>query len=154
MKKEIFGFKVAFQGIFYAVRTEAHMRFHLAAAVFAVIFAALFQVSTAEWGVLILTITAVLSLELINTALERLCNLYTKEKHPVIKAVKDVAAGAVLTAAAGSIATGCFIFLKPQKIQEVFFYLLENPVLSLLLLCLLILGILFVSKGGRKKNNM
>lgn len=153
MKKQFMSFKVAFQGVFYAIRTEAHMRFHLVMAVFVLIFAFLFQVSAAEWGVLILTISAVLSLELINTALERVCNLYTTQRHPVVKVIKDMAAGAVLVVAASSIAIGCFIFIKPEKIQEVFFYVLGNPVLSLVLLCLLILGILFVGKGGRKKNN-
>lgn len=52
----------------------------------------------------------VLLLEMINTALEHLCNLYTREINPEIRIVKDVAAGAVLLASLFSIIAGITIF--------------------------------------------
>lgn len=52
----------------------------------------------------------VLLLEMINTALEHLCNLYTTEINPEIKIVKDVAAGAVLLASLFSVIAGITIF--------------------------------------------
>ena len=53
----------------------------------------------------------VLSLELMNTAIEKICDLITKDIHPVIKVVKDISAAAVLIAAIGSLFTGAIIFL-------------------------------------------
>ena len=53
----------------------------------------------------------VLSLELMNTAIEKICDLISKDIHPVIKVVKDISAAAVLIAAIGSLFTGAIIFL-------------------------------------------
>ena len=52
----------------------------------------------------------VLVLEMINTALEHLCNVYSTEISPEIKIVKDVAAGAVLVASIFSLIMGIIIF--------------------------------------------
>ena len=53
----------------------------------------------------------VLSLEMINTAIERICNIVHKEPHPGIKIIKDLAAGAVLLAAFVAAICGTIIFL-------------------------------------------
>jgi len=53
----------------------------------------------------------VLMLELVNTALEYLCDIVTTDFHPIVKIVKDIAAAAVLISAAGSVITGLIIFL-------------------------------------------
>jgi diacylglycerol kinase len=55
-------------------------------------------------------------MEMLNTALEKMCDLVTKDFHPLIKCIKDVSAGAVLVCAAGSLLTGTIIFL-PKIIQ-------------------------------------
>jgi diacylglycerol kinase len=48
---------------------------------------------------------------MINTAIEKLCDVVQQEIHPGIKKVKDIAAGAVMMAAAGSLVIGFVIFL-------------------------------------------
>ena len=53
----------------------------------------------------------VLGLELLNTAVEHLCDTITKDFHPAIKIIKDASAAAVLIVAAGSVVTGIMIFL-------------------------------------------
>ena len=59
-----------------------------------------------------LSIGAVWTAEAMNTAIEMLCDLCCGGKyHPVVKRVKDVAAGAVLIAAAVSIVVGAILFL-------------------------------------------
>jgi undecaprenol kinase/diacylglycerol kinase (ATP) len=55
--------------------------------------------------------TTVLVLEALNTALEYMCDLITKDVHPGIRIIKDVAAAAVLLAATGSVLIGLIIFL-------------------------------------------
>jgi diacylglycerol kinase len=50
-------------------------------------------------------------MEMLNTAIEKLCDVVHKEIHPGIKKVKDIAAGAVLIAAFCSVITGAVIFL-------------------------------------------
>ena len=60
----------------------------------------------------------VLSLELLNTALENICDIVSKDFDPLIKIVKDTAAGAVFLSAAGSAVMGAVIFL-PKIIHQI-----------------------------------
>lgn len=153
MIKQIKSFKCAFEGIRYTVLNEAHMRFHIVVSVFVIVFGVLFELSAVEWAVLILTISAVTAFELVNTACEKICNLYSKEKHPLIKIAKDVSAGAVLISALGSIGVAWFLFIKPDKIFEVFYMFWENPIYIILLCVGIILGILFILKcHGKNKD--
>lgn len=151
MIKQIRSFKHAFEGIWYTILNEVHMRFHIVISVFVIIFGILFELSAVEWTVLILTISIVMALELVNTACERICNLYSKEKHPLIKIIKDVSSGAVLISAFGSIGVACFLFIKPDKIVELFFMFLKNPFYTVILCIGIILGILFIAKFHSKK---
>jgi diacylglycerol kinase len=48
---------------------------------------------------------------MINTAIEKLCDVVHKDFHPQIKIIKDMAAGAVLIAAISSLITGVVIFV-------------------------------------------
>ena len=56
------------------------------------------------WGLLLLGIAFVLAVELLNTALEAVVDLVSPDDHPLAKIAKDVAAAAVLVAAAGAVA--------------------------------------------------
>ena len=58
----------------------------------------------------------VITLEMMNTAIEKLCDMVQPDKHPEVKIIKDIAAGAVLVAAVCSVIIGAFIFL-PVVIQ-------------------------------------
>lgn len=49
--------------------------------------------------------------ELFNTAIEKMADLITKERHPTIKFIKDIAAGAVMIAALIALFTGGIIFI-------------------------------------------
>ena len=60
---------------------------------------------------MMICIAIVLCLEMVNSAIEQLCNMVTKEFHPSIGKIKDISAGAVLLASILSFVIGCFIFL-------------------------------------------
>ncbi len=104
-------FKYAINGLISAFQSEVNMRIHTIAAVFACVAGLYFDLSTTEWIMIIFCIVLVISFELINTAIEELCDIVQPEKHPVIKKIKDVAAGAVLLAAIGSVTVAIIIFL-------------------------------------------
>lgn len=65
--------------------------------------------SLAEWSLLVLLIAAVISAELFNTAIEAVIDLISPEQHPLAKAAKDAAAGAVLVLAIAALVIGVFI---------------------------------------------
>ena len=58
-----------------------------------------------------LTVTLVLVAEMINTVVEAVVDLVSPTYHPLARVAKDVAAGAVLVTAIGSVVVGLFIFL-------------------------------------------
>jgi diacylglycerol kinase (ATP) len=111
IKSRIQSLRFALNGILFCIRNEVNFRLQLfaAAAVVAAGFTA--SVSAGEWLCICLCIAAVLAAEAFNTAIEKLCNLYSTDYNPHIKIIKDVAAGAVLLVAFGSLIAGSIIFL-------------------------------------------
>ena len=153
MKKQLKSFGYAFEGIFSAIRTESHLRFHLVAAIYVFLFAALGEFAPCQWTSLILTVCLVIFAELVNTALEEVCDLYSTEKNPRIKRIKDVSAGAVLVLAIGACANAFFLFVVSGKLSYAFTKLSENPVWFIPLGILAVLSVLFVCFFGKKRNN-
>jgi diacylglycerol kinase len=103
--------KYALAGIVFCIRYEINFRIQLIVAVLVVLAGSIAGLSGMEWLCVTACITVVLMAEAFNTAAEKLCDLYCCNQHPVIKIIKDVAAGAVLLAAAGSIVAGLIIFV-------------------------------------------
>lgn len=106
--------KHAFQFAFYGIREliqESHFKIHLIAAAVVVLFGILLKVSFLEWSILIVCIGMVLTAEAINSAIETTCDLVMPSRHPLVKRIKDIAAGAVLIAAATVVVAGLLIFL-------------------------------------------
>lgn len=103
-------FKFAFVGIWTMLKSQHNAWVH-ACATLAVVAAGLsFGISAAEWCWLVLAIMAVWTAESLNTAFEFLADVASPEFHPLVKHSKDVAAGAVLIAALGSIVISALVF--------------------------------------------
>ncbi len=144
------GFLYAGRGIAGVLR-ERNFRFHLCAAA-AVIFFGLkfYSFSKGEWAAILLTCALVLSLEAVNTALERLCDKVCPEKDELIKKCKDISAGAVLISAIFSAAVGVVMFWDPDKLSLIFAFFAE-PLNLILLIVFVILAILFIFLPKQKK---
>lgn len=99
-------FRYAWDGLSYVLRTEKHMKFHVTIMSLVLMAAAGFGVTSYELLHLITAFALVLITEMINTALERTIDLTVKTYDPSAKIAKDVAAGAVLLAAAYAVAVG------------------------------------------------
>lgn len=104
-------FRVAFEGIGAGFISCPNMKIHLAAAILALIGGFIFAIHAWEWVAIVLCISAVVSLELINSAIEEVMDIVSPEIHPKVKFVKDVSAGAVLIASIGSLIIAAIIFL-------------------------------------------
>jgi diacylglycerol kinase len=82
-----------------------------------VVMAALvLSIEPMQWVLVLVCCGGVLSLEMINSAIERLCDLVHEDYHPVIKQVKDISAAAVLCMSLISVLIGTIIFL-PKIMQ-------------------------------------
>ncbi len=104
-------FKFAFEGIKAALKEEPNLRIHFILAFIALTAAFLLDFSAIEWLILAFTISLVLILEFLNTALEALVDLVSPEVKPRAKTAKDVSAAAVFLAAALSVVVGLVLFL-------------------------------------------
>jgi rRNA maturation RNase YbeY len=103
-------FRNAFVGLGYVLRTQRNARYQLVIGLLAVALAALLRISVVEWAILALTIGFVLVAEMFNTVAEAAVDAVTLEYHPLAKATKDIAAGAVVFAAVISVIVGLLLF--------------------------------------------
>ena len=87
------------------------MKIHCLAVILVTAAGIAFGISATEWCICLLLFGMVVSLELVNTAVEAVVDLVTEEKKPLAKLAKDTAAGAVLIAAIMAAVSGVIIFL-------------------------------------------
>lgn len=116
--RDFLGFRFAFNGLTQFFRTERNGRIQGIAAILVIIAGGFFHLSKIEWIAALLCIAMVLGLEMVNSAIEKLCNLITTDYHPQIKIIKDVSAAAVLVTSIISAIVAAIIFLP--KIFHVF----------------------------------
>lgn len=105
MKK--FGF--AFDGLRSAVSEQVFGIFCLIA-LLVIVLMFIFKVSLYEKIILILTITFIMTLELINSRIERILDIFQPNHDPKVKIIKDISAAAVLLAGLGAAIIGLLIF--------------------------------------------
>lgn len=156
------GFKYAFLGILHCIKNERNMRFHTVAALYVLVFARFFDFSRGELLVLLLTIAAVIAAEVINTAIEELCDKVCTERDERIKHSKDAAAGAVLVLAIFAAVIGAVLFCDIKGWTALFDYYFSHPwglaaillsaVLAVLYIVLGPAGIWSVFKGKKKSS--
>lgn len=101
----------AVTGVGEMLISQHNARVHAAATGLVVCSALIVGVSPIQWCMLVLAIGVVWVAEALNTAFEMLCDVASPDFHPVVKQAKDIAAGAVLLSALGSIVIGLIIFV-------------------------------------------
>lgn len=150
MFKGIFrSFGYAFQGIFRTILEERNFRIHLVAVCLVTWFSVLYEVTTGQAMVLVILFGIVLSLELINTAVEHAVDLATTEQHPLAKKAKDASAGGVLIGAIVSVIVAVLMFRDPVHWSFVF-KKMTTPLGIVSLVIFVILALFFVRGKNRK----
>lgn len=102
------GFALNGWRLFFA--SETNGRIQLGIALLVIAAGAYFHLAVLEWVAILVCIAMVLTLEMINSAIERLCNKIEPGLDKDIGWIKDVAAGAVLLAAVLSAVVGAVVF--------------------------------------------
>ena len=112
MNKLLDSFKYAFQGIKYSFHTQRNIRIHFCIAIIVLFMGTYLRLNNIEWAVILLTISIVVTGEMVNTAIEKTIDLVTEEYKLYAKIAKDVAAGAVLISSIMSLIIGILIFYQ------------------------------------------
>jgi diacylglycerol kinase len=111
MKRFFRSFTYAFRGIVSAFSGESNCRIQLSVGMLVVLASVLLGLSQLQWCIILLCIALVISLEMVNSAIEKACDRITREKDDYVRYVKDIAAGAVLWSSVISAVIGAIIFL-------------------------------------------
>jgi diacylglycerol kinase (ATP) len=110
-KRFIKSFHYALSGIHYALSYDQNLVVHFLIALVVIMASIFLKVTPFEMGILGLTILLVICTEMINSAIEKMVDLITKEHRAEAKIAKDVSAGMVLLTAVGSAIIGILIFV-------------------------------------------
>lgn len=103
-------FSHAVEGIIESILTERNMRIHFAIGFVVLVVTFFLPIPREDLLWVVFAVFFVIWSELVNTIVEHLMNLYSKEFHPVIKVIKDVSAGMVLWASLFSVTVGIIVF--------------------------------------------
>ncbi|GAB2859295.1 diacylglycerol kinase family protein [Hymenobacter ruber] len=109
-RRRVASFGHAGRGVWSALRSEVHLRFHALATVVVIGLGLYCRITRLEWALVAIAVACVWSAELVNTAIEALTDLASPAWHPLAGKAKDVAAGAVLLAALGALVVGALVF--------------------------------------------
>jgi diacylglycerol kinase (ATP) len=112
-------FKYAFRGIVYCINNERNMRVHAVVALYVFAFSFFFDLSRLGYAVLALTFACVILAELFNTVAEELTDMVAASFNPVVRIIKDMASGGVLTGAFFAVCVGVCLFWKPEGFRRI-----------------------------------
>jgi diacylglycerol kinase len=111
MKRFLRSLGFAGNGLVLLLKHERNFQLHVVAFIAVCSAGFFFKITGLEWLVIILVSALVMGLEAMNTAIEKLCDVYTTETNEGIKKIKDIAAAAVLIAAVFAICIAVVVFL-------------------------------------------
>lgn len=101
----------AFQGAVEFFSSQRNAKIQTVMGIAAISLGFIVSITPYQWLLVLFCIGLVISLEMINSAIEIFCDMVTTDFHPRIKVIKDVAAGAVLVASIASLIIGLIIFI-------------------------------------------
>lgn len=111
IKDRVRSFGYAINGIKTLMVDEHNARIHVLGAIVAITLGLVLEISQYEWMWILLAIAMVFITEMINSAIEAICDEVTQEQRPNIKKAKDIAAGSVLVAAIFSLVVAVWVFV-------------------------------------------
>ena len=153
-KELLRAFGYAFRGIGWGIQTQRNLRIHLVATGYVLLFAWIMRISAVHLCLELLCCMLVISLELVNSAMERICDGITRERQTWIRDVKDAAAGAVLIAAIGSVILALVIFFRGGYLSQVQKTFAEYPLSWIAAILLIPIGGVFVFLPSSKNRTI
>lgn len=111
MKKWLNSALYALNGLTWFLRNERNGRLQFVITLITVGMGLWLHISITEWGLVLLCIALIIAGEMINTSIERVADFMTRERHPEIGLIKDLAAGAVLVLSVIAAIIGLLIFV-------------------------------------------
>lgn len=153
IKKLGMSFVYAGRGIAYCIRHERNIRIHIIALLYVLYFSSFYDFGRTEYALLILTCASVIALELLNTAIEVVIDKVSPRFNVFAMMGKDIAAGAVLVGAIGSVVIGVILFWDTTIFMEIFKYFNANFYRPVILIATVIISVIFISRTKHRGGN-
>lgn len=146
MKRSIIdSFNYAVSGIILSIKTEKNMLIHYIIAITVLGLSLFFNFTRVEFLILLFAISLVLTLEMINTAIEKTVDMITKEYHPYARIAKDISAGAVLISSVNALIVGYLLFFdRLNQFSEVLLFKIKRSPIHLTFIALLLVVLLTI----------
>lgn len=103
--------KNCLEGINFVITNESNFKKEIVIGIIALLLSYILKTSRIEFIIILIMIALVLTSEIINTSIEKVVDLYTKDYNNLAKIAKDVSAGSVLVMSIFSLLVGVIIFL-------------------------------------------
>lgn len=116
LKRFLKSFKYSLDGLKYAYKNEQSMLVHLIVTIIAITLGILFKISNFEWIITIFLLSVTASLELLNTAIEAVCDMVTHEYNKLAKVAKDTSSASVFFTSMLGAVSGLIIYV-PKFIE-------------------------------------
>lgn len=123
------------------------MRFHIVAGIYVLVFSLFYDFTDGQRALLILLIASVMAAETVNTCIEELCNLMFDHFEPLVKIIKDAAAGAVLILSVAAAAVAVIFFLDFEVLGRIISFFALTPWLLALFVMSVVIAIIFIVLG-------
>jgi diacylglycerol kinase (ATP) len=111
LKARLKSFVYAWEGILSFFKREHNAQIHLTITFLVLVLSVTLGLSKWEAIAVVFSIAFVWVTEMLNTVIEKTIDFVWIEKHPQIKLIKDIAAGAVLIASFAAAIVGLIIFI-------------------------------------------
>jgi diacylglycerol kinase (ATP) len=127
------------------------MRIHIIACAYVLFFSMFYNLTRLETIVLIMVCGSVISMEMMNTAVEVLTDKISPVYHTLAKIAKDVAAGAVFISATVAFITGIILFWDISVLEKIRLFFGRSLVNSTLLFASAIFSLVFIFSGKPRR---
>ena len=152
LKKLLFGFKYAFKGVLFCIKTCRNFRIHTVAVLVVLYFSRFYQLSKTDYAILLVLFGLVLTSEAVNSAIEQCCNEVSVNYSERIKFAKDAAAGAVLITALTALCVAIVMFWDVSVFKEIANYFSHSVIRCLLLALSVLISVIYIFSGDIFKN--
>lgn len=102
----------AISGVFWMLKSERNFQIEVFALLINLFLIVILKVSSVDAAIIIAVSFTVLSLEILNTCVEKICDIIQPDFDQRIKIIKDMAAGSVFLMAMASVIVGVLIYSK------------------------------------------
>lgn len=102
----------AFRGVFVMMKTERNFQIEILAFFINLFLIFYLKLTSADAALILIASAAVLSAEIFNTAIEKVCDIIQPDFDKRIGFIKDIAAGAVVLMAIVSVIIGILVYWK------------------------------------------